>query len=56
MKKQFIPYFKLSKKQKRYFDLSKHRTWNGINPVTRKSANPREYNRAKQKNQKSAET
>ena len=44
---KFIPYEKLSKKEKRKIDLSARRSWNGVNPVTRKTANPKAYNRNK---------
>ncbi len=32
---KFVPYEKMSKKEKRRVDLSKRNDWNGINPVTR---------------------
>lgn len=44
---KFIPYEKLSKKKKRELDQKRRNTWNGINPVTRKPANPKAYNRQK---------
>ena len=43
---KFIPYAKLSKKKKRALDAKRRGTW-AINPVTRKPANPRAYNRNK---------
>lgn len=43
---KFIPYAKLSKKKKRELDARRRGTW-AINPVTRKPANPRAYNRNK---------
>ena len=43
---KFIPYEKLSKKKKRELDAKRRSGW-GINPVTRKPANPRAYNRNK---------
>lgn len=42
---RFIPYEKLSKKEKRKLDLAKRQTWNSLNPVTRKPQNCRAYNR-----------
>ena len=42
---KFIPYEKLSKKEKRKLDNAKRGTWGGLNPVTRKPANSRAYNR-----------
>ena len=43
---RFIPYEKLSKKEKRKVDLARRGTWN-VNPVTRMSENPKAYNRKK---------
>jgi len=48
---QFIPYKKLSKKEKRKLDLARRQTWGGFNPVTRKPENSRVYNRQKIKAQ-----
>lgn len=42
---KFIPYEKLSKKEKRKLDLAKRQTWGKVNPVTRKPANSKAYNR-----------
>lgn len=44
---KFIPYEKLSKKEKRNIDKSKRQTWGNLNPVTRKPANSKAYNRRK---------
>lgn len=44
---KFIPYDKLSKKEKRKLDQAKRKTWGELNPVTRKSANSRAYDRKK---------
>jgi len=44
---KFIPYEKLSKKAKRKADAARRGSWNGLNPVTRKSPNPKAYNRQK---------
>ena len=44
---KFIPYGKLSKKEKRKMDLAKRQTWGDLNPVTRKPANSKTYNRKK---------
>ena len=48
----FIPYEKLSKKEKRKMDLAKRQTWGELNPVTRKPANNKAYNRNKSRNWK----
>ena len=42
---KFIPYEKLSKKEKRKMDLAKRQTWGQLNPVTRKPENSKAYNR-----------
>ena len=44
---KFIPYEKLSKKEKRKLDLAKRLTWGELNPVTRKPENSKAYNRRK---------
>ena len=44
---KFIPYEKLSKKEKRKIDLAKRQTWGELNPVTRKPENSKAYNRRK---------
>lgn len=43
---KFIPYEKLSKKKKRELDAGKRTVW-AVSPVTRKSENPKAYNRKK---------
>lgn len=50
--KKFIPYEKLSKKEKRKMDLAKRQTWGEINPVTRKPESSKAYNRNKARNWK----
>ena len=47
---KFIPYEKLSKKEKRNRDLSRRNTWGQLNPVTRKKENSKAYNRRKARN------
>ena len=42
---KFIPYEKLSKKEKRKIDQAKRQTWGELNPVTRKPMNSKAYNR-----------
>ena len=42
---KFIPYEKLSKKEKRKLDRAKRKTWGELNPVTRKSKNSKAYDR-----------
>ena len=44
---KFIPYEKLSKKEKRKIDQAKRQTWGELNPVTRKPENSKAYNRNK---------
>jgi len=47
---KYIPYEKLSKKEKRKLDLAKRKTWGELNPVTRKPENSKAYNRNKARN------
>ena len=49
---KYIPYEKLSKKEKRKMDLAKRQTWGELNPVTRKPQNSKAYNRNKSRNWK----
>ena len=42
---KFIPYEKLSKKEKRKIDQARRQTWGDLNPVTRKPENSKAYNR-----------
>ena len=49
---KFIPYEKLSKKEKRKLDQAKRQTWGELNPVTRKPENSKAYNRNKARNWK----
>ena len=48
---KFIPYEKLSKKKQRELNAALRGTWT-INPVTRKPANPKAYNRKTARNWK----
>ena len=43
---KFIPYEKLSKKQKRKIDQKRRGSWGNLNPVTRRSESKKIYNRA----------
>ncbi len=45
---KFVSYEKCSKKERRRRDQQKRGSWNGVNPVTRRSENPKAYSRAKQ--------
>lgn len=44
---KFIPYEKLSKKERRKLDAARRATWGPISPVTRKPKNSRAYDRKK---------
>jgi len=44
---KFIPYEKLSKKEKRKVDAAKRNTWGDLNPVTRKPQSSKAYCRSK---------
>lgn len=48
---KFVPYEKLSKKEKRKVDAMRRNTWGSINPVTRKPVNSRAYQRQKVRDQ-----
>lgn len=47
---KFIPYEKLSKREKRAIDRKSRTTWTR-SPITRKPADPRVYDRGKTRNQ-----
>ena len=47
----YIPYEKLSKKEKRKLDSSKRNTWGSLSPVTRMPENSKAYNRNRVKRQ-----
>lgn len=47
---KFIPYEKLSKKEKRRLDSARRTTWGAIRPVTRKPENSKAYIRSKARN------
>ena len=49
---KYIPYEKLSKKEKRRLDLQRRNTWGQWDPVTRKPDHSRVYNRKKTQNWK----
>ena len=49
---KFIPYEKLSKKEKRKIDQARRQTWGELNPVTRKPVSSKAYNRRKSQNWK----
>ena len=49
---KFVPYEKLSKKERRKMDLAKRQTWGELNPATRKPQNSKAYNRNKSRNWK----
>ena len=44
---KYIPYEKLSKKEKRRLDSMRRGTWGPISPVTRRPKNSRSYDRDK---------
>lgn len=46
---KYIPYEKMSKKEKRKMDAKKRNTWGALNPVTRKPENSKAYNRSDMK-------
>ena len=44
---KFIPYEKLSKKEKRKIDQARRQTWGELNPVTGQPVSSKAYNRKK---------
>lgn len=42
-----IPFEKLSKKKQRELNAKRRGSWNGVDPVTRKTENGKAYNRKK---------
>ena len=47
MKQQYVPLEKRSKKEQREYYATRRGSWGGVNPVTRKTPNPKAYNRKK---------
>lgn len=45
MTMKFIPRKKLSKKARRALDEKRRATWDGLNPVTRRTVNKKAYSR-----------
>jgi len=45
--KAFVPYEKLSKKQKKEMDRARRATWDGVVPVTKRIESAKIYNRKK---------
>ncbi len=48
---KFIPIEKMQKKKQRQLAAKKRGSWGSLNPVTRKSPNPKAYNRKKTRKQ-----
>ena len=46
---KYIPFEKMSKRSKRVANARRRCGWGPLNPVTRRAANPRAYNRNKEK-------
>lgn len=49
---KYIPFDKLSKKAKKESAKARRGSWGSINPVTRKSGNPKAYNRKQARREK----
>ena len=45
--KAFVPYEKLSKKQRKEIDKARRATWGDVSPVTKKIESAKAYNRKK---------
>lgn len=52
---RYIPYEKMSKKEKKKVDTLRRNTWGSLNPVTRKPENSKVYNRQKARRIKPSE-
>ncbi len=52
----FVPFEKLSKKERERLNKARRATWGALNPVTRKPENPKAYNRKKLQKQEDALT
>ncbi|MBQ8653994.1 MAG: hypothetical protein IJ507_03575 [Clostridia bacterium] len=52
---KFVPYEKLSRKEKRLIDQSRRRTWGEMSPVTRRPENSAAYNRRRENRRWKAE-
>ncbi len=50
--RKFTPYIKLSKRKRRELDAMRRRTWQGFDPVTRRTKKPGAYDRARAKKNK----
>lgn len=44
---KYIPYEKLSKKERKKINAMRRSDWGALNPVTRRSEDPKAYNRRK---------
>ncbi len=53
---KFVPFEKLSKKERERVNKARRATWGALNPVTRKPENPKAYNRKKLQKQEDALT
>lgn len=42
---KFVPYEKMSRKEKQKINSAKRRDWNGLNPVTRVAEKSKKYSR-----------
>ncbi|MBO5163044.1 MAG: hypothetical protein J6B75_01165 [Ruminococcus sp.] len=42
---KFVPYEKMSKKERKKLNSAKRRDWNGLNPVTRIAEKSKKYSR-----------
>ncbi|MDR0325479.1 MAG: hypothetical protein LBI19_05215 [Oscillospiraceae bacterium] len=47
MKQQYIPLEKRSKREQREYHAARRGSWGDVNPVTKKSPDPKVYNRKK---------
>lgn len=48
---RYVPYEKMSKKERRTLDQRRRGSWNGLRPVTRRAESKKTFCRAKVKNE-----
>ena len=53
---RFVPYEKLSKKEKKRLCAERRGSWGALSPVTRKAENPKVYRRARAKRELDEQT
>jgi len=52
MKQKYVPLAKRSKREQKVYNSAQRGSWGDVNPVTRKSANEKAYNRKRNSGQR----